>query len=654
MGPGEFGGSAALVVFLFGHFVTVVFSIKDCYTRVDGRIVYEGINNVADFGQACQAWSSQDGRTHNYCRAPRAGDLQPWCFVRADTGNLIQARCDVEHCTECYTVTGSDYRGTQSKPSSNESSTEECVSWTDESGGKRFNTKAHPDDRSGLGDHNYCRNPWPEGRPSPWCYTGKTPASHKQCLIPNCKVPGYLGCVTETETAPLLWNVVRTAYFSQLTIAHCVTYCRDHGTQYAGFRNGNQCICIAGPRDVFRSLPEVTDCNKKCAGDSRHFCGGTNSTALFDTRMGQCGGWRYGVYGTIHSPNFPSDYPNGEICSWSIMGPENHVLRLHFAMYDIADSEDYVAVWDNSTRRRVLLTPSKNGYVVDSNHAGLHFVADSAKNGPGFSLVFEAVKKCPKPDILNGKADADSFLPGQFATVECDPGFRVFGPAKVMCEDDGTFKNLPECLSENSTLPTPVSFSNNKTTDASIVSTTSHHLSTDSSQVSTTSTRDQGTTEVPQTTVKRPRPRTQEPAKTSTFIATTTESIRTSSTRSTTSRPFSTKERHHTTELRTTQSAEHSKPDSSSGSSQEAEDATSTVVIGVVVAIVLILVIGLLIYTSCAVLAAKRARQASLENGQAENGDAEVNVPLKDFGEESNTNDEDDVQTGKDAVLGEL
>ncbi|XP_066278197.1 uncharacterized protein [Branchiostoma lanceolatum] len=632
MGQVEFGaGSAARVVAVFAQFVTVVLSIQDCYTRVDGRIVYEGINNITDFGKPCEAWSRQDGRAHNYCRAPRAGDLQPWCFVRADTGNLIQARCDVEHCTECYTLTGSDYRGTQSKPSTNESSTVECVSWTDESGGKRFNTKAHPDDKSGLGDHNYCRNPWVEGRPSPWCYTGKTPASHQQCLIPNCKVPGYLGCIPNSDTPLPLWNVLRTASFSALTIAQCVKYCRDHGTQYAGFRNGNQCICIAGARDVFRSLPEATDCNKKCAGDSRHFCGGTNSTALFDTRMGACGGWRYGIYGTIHSPDFPSDYPNGEICSWSIMGPENHVLRLHFAMYDIADSEDYVAVWDNSTRRRVLLTPSKDGYVVNSNQAGLHFVSDSAKNGPGFSLIFEAVKKCPKPDILNGKADADSFLPGQLANVECAPGFRAIGPTKVMCENDGTFKNLPECLSENATLPTPMSFSSNKTTDASVVSTTSHHLSTRSNKPLTTSTKDQETTKVPKTPVPPSRPRTQGPVKTTLVTTTTTETMTPSSA---VSRPFSTKEKHHTTELQTTESPEHSNPDSSSGSTQEAGDTTSAVVIGVVVSIVLIVVISLLIYITCAVLAAKRARQASLENGQTESADAEVNVPLKDFGED--------------------
>ncbi|XP_035673313.1 uncharacterized protein LOC118413851 isoform X1 [Branchiostoma floridae] len=653
MGQREVGWSAALLVFVFAQFITVpvVLSIQDCYTRVDGRIVYEGINNVTDFGKPCEAWRNQaGGQTHNYCRAPRPGDLQPWCFVRADTGNLIQARCDVEHCTECYTITGSDYRGTQSKPSSNESSAEECMSWTDESGGKRFNTKAHPDDKLGLGDHNYCRNPWAEGRPSPWCYTGKTPASHKQCLIPDCKVPGYLGCIADSDTPPLLWNVVRTASFSALTIAHCITYCRDYGTQYAGFRNGNQCSCMAGTRDVYRSLPEAADCNKKCSGDSRHFCGGTNSTALFDTRMGQCGGWRYGVYGTIHSPDFPSDYPNGEICSWSIMGPENHVLRLHFAMYDIADSEDYVAVWDNSTRRRVLLTPSKDGYVVNSNQAGLHFVSDSAKNGPGFSLVFEAVKKCPKPDILNGNLEADSFLPGQFANVECAPGFNVIGPTRIMCENDGTFKKLPECLSENATLPTPMSFSNNKTTDASVVSTTPHHLSTRRNKVHTTGTGEQETTIIPKTAAPPSRPTTQGPAMTTTKVTATTTATMTSS--SANSRPFSTTEKHHTAALQTTESSEHSKPDSSSGSTQEAGDATSTVVIGVVVAIVLILVISLLIYIACAVLAAKRARQASLENGRAD--DAEVNVPLNDLGKDSNATDEDDVQTAKDAVLGEL
>mgnify|MGYP006073379773 CR=1 FL=1 len=74
--------------------------------------------------------------------------------------------CDsIESCSSSKGL-GNDYRGTVSKTIQGET----CQNWTQQSPHKHTRTlENYPG--SGLGDHNYCRNP--DGESGPWCYTTK-------------------------------------------------------------------------------------------------------------------------------------------------------------------------------------------------------------------------------------------------------------------------------------------------------------------------------------------------------------------------------------------------------------------------------------------------------------------------------------------------
>jgi len=43
-----------------------------------------------------------------------------------------------------------------------------------------------------------------------------------------------------------------------------------------------------------------------------------------------CGGILRGTSGVIESPNYPNSYPVNQTCSWVIIGPTDHTLKLQF------------------------------------------------------------------------------------------------------------------------------------------------------------------------------------------------------------------------------------------------------------------------------------------------------------------------------------
>ncbi|XP_019644321.1 PREDICTED: uncharacterized protein LOC109485270 isoform X2 [Branchiostoma belcheri] len=425
--------------------VRVRSQLEECYTRVDDRVVYEGRVNVSESGDPCLQWSATGGQKplHNYCRAPRVGDLKPWCYVLVGGKSLVEAQCDIQHCTECYTLTGSDYRGNQSEPYSGVGTA--CMSWADTGGGKQVSTARYPGGSQGIGEHNYCRNP--DGRSTLWCYTGQSPGSALGCRIQNCKAPGYLGCYKAVNPYNV-WRITRQQPFATLTIPYCLDFCRRQGAQYGGVNRGTHCYCITGPRTSQRILREVNDCSTPCSGDNRQFCGGQSSMALFDVKMGRCGGNLYSTRGTVYSPNWPNPFPTSKICSWTITVPEDRFVRLQFKYYDIPDKNDYVSVWNNDTDSGLVLKPQdmKDGYVVESNVVNLYFSSDPHGSGGGFSLLYEAIKQCPKPNIRDGMTSASFFLPGHKASFRCRWGFTRVGPRTATCQDNGEFDQLPECV----------------------------------------------------------------------------------------------------------------------------------------------------------------------------------------------------------------
>ncbi|XP_078668616.1 uncharacterized protein LOC144909973 isoform X4 [Branchiostoma floridae x Branchiostoma belcheri] len=443
---------------------------EECYRRDDGGVKYDGELAVSETGQPCVYWSETDvvlaGPDHrNYCRAPRPGDLVPWCYVRTEEGELVERRCDIQHCTVCYTVTGADYRGNQSRPGPGGAP---CVPWTDRGtyNGKTVHAENQENRNRGVGEHNYCRNP--STYFSPWCYTGGGETDYRPCHIQDCKAPGYLGCYNDDD-GNLIPKAVTPPKWS-LTIESCLEHCRLITRRYAVIRNGQDCYCTDGVTSTAKPLKPSNACGVRCHGNMFQYCGGYKRTvSVFDTNMGRCNISRYGQQGTIYSPNYPGSYPSSTDCHWNISVPEDHLIKLRFQLFSMNEAS-WVGVSDGVGRTsgvRITGQDPVGGYVTSSAAASVHFRARPSQDsaGPrareddgmpnGFILLFEAIRKCPTPTIAHGDFDVirpmtvvsdGSIVAGDTVRFYCDDGYRLTGPERLLCTKNGDFdKDVPVC-----------------------------------------------------------------------------------------------------------------------------------------------------------------------------------------------------------------
>lgn len=94
-------------------------------------------------------------------------------FVESSASNANQK--------DCMRSNGVKYRGEQQSSSSGLT----CLNWTNCT--RDYDVKIHPDSHTGVGDHNYCRNP--DSSERPWCYiAGPDGTVQRQfCSIDTCK-----------------------------------------------------------------------------------------------------------------------------------------------------------------------------------------------------------------------------------------------------------------------------------------------------------------------------------------------------------------------------------------------------------------------------------------------------------------------------------
>ena len=94
---------------------------------------------------------------------------------------------------ECYSEpSASDYRGSVSVTESGET----CQAWNAQSPHRHlFKEATHAS--SGIGSHNYCRNP--DGKPSAWCYTTNQNKRWELCNVgqpqSDCDEGECMGCI---------------------------------------------------------------------------------------------------------------------------------------------------------------------------------------------------------------------------------------------------------------------------------------------------------------------------------------------------------------------------------------------------------------------------------------------------------------------------
>eukprot|EP00118_Oscarella_pearsei_P010930 m.69812 g.69812 ORF g.69812 m.69812 type:complete len:990 (+) comp35634_c0_seq2:109-3078(+) len=105
-------------------------------------------------------------------------------IINAPEGSVESSRISVQtpetfSDSDCYREydRGLSYRGRQNVTANGTA----CFSWKAR---RSFIEKAP---NSGIGNHNYCRNPSPENRTRPWCFVGLTLTEWDYCQISPCK-----------------------------------------------------------------------------------------------------------------------------------------------------------------------------------------------------------------------------------------------------------------------------------------------------------------------------------------------------------------------------------------------------------------------------------------------------------------------------------
>nr|XP_020450048.1 phosphoinositide-3-kinase-interacting protein 1 [Monopterus albus] len=94
---------------------------------------------------------------------------------------FVQSSASDGNLKGCMRSNGVEYRGQQESSSSGLA----CLNWTNTS--RDYDVESHPDSQTGVGDHNFCRNP--DSSEKPWCYiAGPDGTVQRQfCTIVTCK-----------------------------------------------------------------------------------------------------------------------------------------------------------------------------------------------------------------------------------------------------------------------------------------------------------------------------------------------------------------------------------------------------------------------------------------------------------------------------------
>ena len=174
-------------------------SKRECWD--DTQMDYRGEINETLSGESCMMWTDQSphehSRTpenypdgglgeHNFCRNPDSWPGGAWCY----TTNPLQRwdYCPIPKCSgskNCWDGLQKEYRG----PLHVTKSGLQCQKWSEQYPQKHSrNPENYPG--TGLGDHNYCRNPdnWQEGT---WCYTTNPDKRWELCDVPRCSPTVY-------------------------------------------------------------------------------------------------------------------------------------------------------------------------------------------------------------------------------------------------------------------------------------------------------------------------------------------------------------------------------------------------------------------------------------------------------------------------------
>uniref|UniRef100_A0A4W6F2P1 Cubilin n=1 Tax=Lates calcarifer TaxID=8187 RepID=A0A4W6F2P1_LATCA len=127
------------------------------------------------------------------------------------------------------------------------------------------------------------------------------------------------------------------------------------------------------------------------------YVSGRGFNASWAEVQGGCGGPVTAPSGEIHSPSYPSSYPNNVDCSWVISVDSHHRVFFNFSDLDIEHHSnctwDYVAIHDGPTISSPLLarvcgTTLPPAITSTQNTIFVRFRSDSSRSHRGFSAYF--------------------------------------------------------------------------------------------------------------------------------------------------------------------------------------------------------------------------------------------------------------------------
>ncbi|KAG8433467.1 hypothetical protein GDO86_017666 [Hymenochirus boettgeri] len=299
--------------------------------------------------------------------------------------------------SQCFTVNGRDYRGAASQAGPDRTP---CLYWN-KTTQHLYNAQSDLDGKLGLGDHNYCRNP--DSDVQPWCYVSETEEGiyWKYCDIPECHMPGYVGCFLDFGAPPALSGVSGTS--SKLTVQACIRFCRTKGYQYAGLEAGYACFCGDSSDVATLQAASNSQCDQYCFGRPNEICGGDGKISVYSTWVGACNGNLTSSSGVLYSPDFPEDYGPGSSCVWDVLPPDSDAVELQFHIFQIIDSNDVLELRDGTSG--ALLMKIQGGQeplsrvTLPTGHLLFRFQSDQEFSGPGYAITFKGLGKLPSSNI---------------------------------------------------------------------------------------------------------------------------------------------------------------------------------------------------------------------------------------------------------------
>uniref|UniRef100_A0A671RXC0 CUB and sushi domain-containing protein 1-like n=1 Tax=Sinocyclocheilus anshuiensis TaxID=1608454 RepID=A0A671RXC0_9TELE len=174
-----------------------------------------------------------------------------------------------------------------------------------------------------------------------------------------------------------------------------------------------------------------------------------------------CGGFIQGNSGTVLSPGFPDFYPHNLNCTWMIETSHGKGVQFIFHTFHLESPHDHLLVTENGSFSQPLwrltgstLPPLLSAGLFGNYTAQIRFLSDFSVSYEGFNITFSEydLEPCEDPGVPPFSTRKGlQFGVGDALIFSCFPGYRLKGPARVVCLGGRRrvwSSPLPRCVAE--------------------------------------------------------------------------------------------------------------------------------------------------------------------------------------------------------------